>query len=464
MTSRSLAPLDNASTAGASTQGKPLPSAPRLVGGLALLVGLGTVLLMLPISAKGEALAFNEALFTATSALSVTGLSIISPVNDLSLFGQIILLLLIQMGGVGFMVVTVVILRLIGRRISLADRLSLSDSLGLLVPGAILTLTKRILTTVLAVEGVGALLLYLDWRGDPRLSEAQALFYAIFHAVSAFCNAGFDLFTGMEGYPEGIPKDNFSLTVLGMLIFFGGLGIPVLTNLLIFYRERRLTLHTRITLTVVGFLIVLGTIGLLIGESRTAGTLSGESFPRQLLIAAFQSVSARTAGFASIADFEALTPASQLLLISLMFIGCPPASMGGGITTGTFAVLTISLWSYVRGLPTAQFSRRSLAQGMLRKALAVLTVAVFVVFLATWLLLMTHTTTLDRALFEVVSAFATCGLSLGFTDELNLFGQWVIIFVMFWGRLGALTIILAFAQPQGQPQPLTYPEEQILIG
>lgn len=466
---RTLIPRDDIIGAPAkplSPRRRPVPPALRLVLGLAGLVLIGTLILMLPISAVGRPLTWNEALFTATSALSVTGLSIIVPVNALSLFGQIVLLMLIQIGGVGFMVVTVVILRLLGRKISLLDRLTLSDSLGLLVPGAILKLTRRVLVTVLTIEGIGALLLFLHWRSDPRLSVEQAALYAIFHAVSAFCNAGFDLFWGTPGFPDGIPRDNLSLILLGGLIFVGGLGIPVLADLLTYYRAHRLSLHTKITLIVVGFLVLSGTVGFFIAESRAGvGTLRDEPPGRILLISLFQSISARTAGFAGIADFAAMTPPSQLLMITLMFIGCPPASMGGGITTGTFAVLTISLWGFARGLPTPQFGGRSLAVGTVRRAAAVLTISLFVVLLATWLILITHREVdLDTAVFEVVSAFATCGLTLNFTAQLNLFGQLVIVLVMFWGRLGALTIVIALAQQPGRPQPLSYPEEQILIG
>jgi trk system potassium uptake protein TrkH len=178
----------------------------------------------------------------------------------------------------------------------------------------------------------------------------------------------------------------------------------------------------------------------------------------------FQSVSARTAGFAGIVSFEELTPASELLLIVLMFIGCAPASMGGGITTGTFAVLMLALWGYARGLPNAQIGGRTIAVGMVRKAAAVLTISLFLVLLSTWLILLTHpTASFDAAFFEVISAFATCGLTLAFTGELNLFGQLVIMLMMFWGRLGALTIIVALAKQQ-RHQPVVYPEEQILIG
>lgn len=443
---------------------QPLPPAARIIFGLAVLVTIGTLGLMLPISGAAEPLSWNEALFTATSALTVTGLATITPVLDLSLFGKILLLLLIQIGGVGFMVIAVVFLRLLGRRITLVDRMALSDSLGLLSRAAIVKLTTRVLVTVVLIEATGAALLYFHWRGDGRLTEGQAVLFAIFHAVSAFCNAGFDLFSGTPGYPDGIPRDNFSLIVLGGLIFTGGLGIPVIAELLAYARERRFSLHTRITLNVVAFLVVAGTVGFFFAEGRASGTLTDEHPLRRLLICLFQSVSARTAGFAGIAQFAELTPASQLLMITLMFIGCAPASMGGGITTGTFAVLTISLWSFAQGRRDATIGGRTLAVGSMRKAAAVLTVSLFVVLLATWLLLMTHDISLDQAAFEVVSAFATCGLTLGVTSQLNLFGQLLICFVMFWGRLGALTIIVAIAREQGRAQPVQYPEEQILIG
>jgi trk system potassium uptake protein len=445
-------------------QRRPLPPALRIVQGLVILVLSGTFVLMLPFEGIMRPLRWNEALFTATSALTVTGLATITPGSDLSIFGQLALLLLIQIGGVGFMVIAVVALRLLGRRITLTERLALSDSLGLLAPAAIVKLTSRVLLTVLLIEGLGALALYLHWRGDPRLSEGQAFFYAIFHAVSAFCNAGFDLFLGTPGFPDGIPRDNLSLSILGGLIFLGGLGIPVLGDFFVYWRTRRFSLHTRITMRVVVFLLLFGAVNIWLAESRPGATLTDEPFLRQVLISLFQSISARTAGFAGIAEFSAISSATQLVLIILMFIGCAPASMGGGITTGTFAALTISLWSYARGYSQAQFGKRTLAVGTMRKAAAVLTISLFVVLLAIWLLLMTHDVSLDLATFEVVSAFATCGLSLGLTTELNLFGQLLICLMMFWGRLGALTIIVAIARQTGNPDIVQYPEEQILIG
>lgn len=439
-----------------------LSPALRIVGGLGLLLLLGTVVLMLPIMGTRRSLTFLDAMFTAASALSVTGLSVIIPGQDLTFVGQIVLLCLIQGGGVGFMVIAVVVFRLLGRRIALMDRIALCDSLGLISPGAVVQLTRRVLITVVTIEGLGATLLWLNWRG--QLGNRDAIFFAIFHSISAFCNAGFDLFGAFpEQYPMGVPNDNYSLLIMGTLIFLGGLGIPVLANLIAWPKERQLSLHTRITLVVVVTLICIGGFGMFLIEGRPGRVLEGEPWYRQLLLGFFQSVSARTAGFAGIQPFGKITPASQLLLMVLMFIGAAPASMGGGITTGTFAVMILSIWSYARGLPSVQVGNRSISGLMVRKAAAILTISLFLVLLASWLLLITHNTPLNVAMFEVVSAFATCGLTLDFTFHLNSFGRLIIIVIMFWGRLGALTIVVAIAQ-QVPRQLVGYPEEQILIG
>lgn len=437
-----------------------LPTAVRLVVGLVIFIALGTVLLLLPGMAT-RPLTVMEALFTATSALTVTGLSTIVAVQDLTRLGQVTLLVLIQLGGVGFMVAVVVTLQLLGRRIIIDDRLALKDALGIAEPGAVLRLLSRMLIILFAIEALGALLLWFNWRFI--LPPGEALFYAIFHAISAFCNAGFDLFTGDPRFPNGLPTDTPTLTVIGSLILLGALGFPVIVDLVrLRRRNHRLSLHTRITTTVVAVLVLAGAVGLFIVETRPEGRLHAEPLPRQIVLSTFQSVSTRTAGFGAIAGFEQLHPASTLLLNALMFVGSGPASMGGGITTGTFAVLFLALYGYARGHGTAVIAGRQIAPLTVRRAAAVLTISITVVLVATWLILITHATTLDRAVFEVISAFATCGLTLAFTAELNPFGQLIIIFVMFWGRLGALTIVLALA-PRRIPR-LAYPEETILIG
>ncbi|MBE0670538.1 MAG: potassium transporter [Anaerolineales bacterium] len=438
-----------------------IPPAARLAIGLLGLVAVGTGLLHLPGVSSGRLLSWSEALFTAVSALSVTGLSLIQPGRDLTLFGQLILMFLIQAGGVGFMVMAVVLFRLVGRRIMYLDRIALRDSLGLIDMRAILRFTRRLLWMVGVIELIGAWFLWLNWRG--MLGDGRAAFYALFHSVAAFCNAGFDLFTGVDGF-SGIPNDGATLTILGGLIFLGSLGMPVLMDLWDYPEARKLSFNTRLTLVVVIGLVLLGTFGLFLSESTVAGTLRDEPFLPRLGLSLFQSVATRTAGYAGINDLETLSPAGQLIKIGLMFVGSAPASMGGGITTGTFIVLALTFWSYIRRRGSARIFSRTIPPDTVRRALAVLTISLFVVFNATWLILLTHPhATLDQVLFEVISAFATCGFTLAFTGQLNLFGQLIIVFVMFWGRLGALTIILALA---GTPRRelVEYPEGQVLIG
>lgn len=435
--------------------------ATRIVLGLAGMVVVGTLLLLLPGMAVNGRLTPLQAFFTATSALTVTGLATFPVGRDLTLAGQITLLLLIQFGGVGYMVAAAVVLRIIGRRVTLMDRLALSNSLGLDTPEAILKILKRSLIGILAIEGSGTLLLWGKWWLSGTVDSDHVFFYALFHAVSAFCNAGFDLFTGLPQYPNGFPTDNFTLIVLGSLIGLGSLGIPVLSEL--FAWRRRFTLHTRLTLVVVAFLTTLGWVGLWLAEA-THGVLVDMPLNEQLVRTWFQSVSARTAGFAGFPNFDQLQPESRLTLITLMFIGSAPASMGGGITTGTFAVLLLALWGYARGTAHAQIGGRRIAVGTVRRAGAVLTVGLFVVITATWLILMAEDITFDQALFEVVSAFATCGLSLNITPQLSAFSQCLIALVMFWGRLGALTIVSAIGQQSKQTPLVQYPEESVLIG
>ncbi|MFN8485730.1 MAG: potassium transporter TrkG [Anaerolineae bacterium] len=438
---------------------RPLPVPVRLILGLLALAALGTLLLMLPGMATGRPLTVGEALFTSVSAVTVTGLSVIAPGRDLTLLGQTVLLLLMQLGGVGFMVSAVIILFLAGRRMGLMERLALRDSLGLLDLDSIRALTRRILIVTLVIELVGAVPLWLHWRAE--LPEGQAAFYALFHAVAAFCNAGFDLFTGLPAYPLGLPNDTITLVILGALIFLGGLGFPVLYELSNRQARQRLSLHARITLTVVVALVIVGAVGLLLGDVR--GVLADEPGWRRVVIAVFQSVSARTAGFMGTPNFDDLSSASQLLIMALMFIGSAPASMGGGITTGTFAVLGIALWSYAQGLPDAQVAGRQLTTVAVRRAAAVLSVSLAIVVVATWLILLTNKAPLNLALFEVVSAFATAGLSLAFTSELNRVGLFIIMVMMFWGRLGAITIVAAIAY-RAHPQLVSYPEEPVLLG
>lgn len=446
-----------------------LSVAAKIVLGLVVLIVAGSLALMLPGMSVERPLTPTEAIFTATSALTVTGLSIITPATQLTFMGKVVLLILIQIGGVGFMFVAVILLQMLGRKILLHDRLALSGSLGLDSPTLIVTIVKRTLVGVLMIEAICAGLLWINWMRF--LPPVTALGYAIFHSISAFCNAGFDLFNGAtntDGVPfAGIPRDNFSLTVMGALILIGGLGIPVTSEMLTIRNRKRYSINTKVTLLVVCGLTLFGWVGLFLSEAyMTSGVLAQEPLGSQLMQTLFQSISNRTAGFAGFADFHLLSPAGGLLIMAMMFVGCAPASMGGGITTGTFSVLMITLISYVRGQPAPRLFNRTISSEIVQRAGAILTISLVLLSASTWLILVTNRTLgFEAVFFEVVSAFATCGLSLGITSDLNGFGKIIIMILMFWGRLGPLTAVIALAQNQRKSKNLVrYPEEQILIG
>lgn len=433
-----------------------------LIVGLGALVVIGTILLWLPISGSNGQLALNEAFFTSVSAVATTGLTIISPGRDLSRFGQIVVLLLMQLGGIGFMVTAITVFRLVGKRVTFAERLTLRDSLGLISSGQILNLSSLILIAVLAIESIGALVLWLTWTSVYGLREAA--FYALFHSVSAFTNASFDLFSGAPTAAAGFPTDAFTLLTLSALIFLGGIGIPVVADLVRYRQRRRFSLHTRITLITAAILISVGTVLFFLAEYKFRGVFSEESMPHLLLLSFFHSVASRTAGFTVSASFSQLDPANGFLLMILMFIGASPASMGGGISTSALAVLVLAMWNFARGRNEIVAGRRTIPLELLYKAAAIVTAAAVAIAVVTWLLLYTQQdVTLIAALVEAVSAFATCGFSLGLTPRLNLFGQLLIAGLMFFGRIGTLTIIIALGRPT-VPAPITYPEERILIG
>jgi trk system potassium uptake protein TrkH len=427
-----------------------------------MLITIGTLLLLIP-GAATRKLSFMEALFTATSASAVTGLSLFPISTDLTIWGKLVVLILVQVGGVGFIVSVALFFRLIGHQISLGDRLAVTSSLGLDRPEDITKIMIRAIGLMLVLEGLGAVLLFLHWRLAGIVPAGKSIFYAIFHAVTAYCNAGFDLFYGLPEYPNGIPTDNLSMLILGGLIILGGLGIPLYMDL-IFRRRRPFSLHTRITISITLILIFTGWIGLLISEYRQPGVLSSMSLGHRSILAWFQSVSARTAGFAGLPGFSELNFPSILLLIVLMFIGTAPASTGGGITTGTFVVLWLAIISYARGLDKIQVGRHSLPSSLIMRALVVFVISFMLVVVATWLILLTNPFNLEQVLFEVVSAYSTTGLSLGITSGLNTIGQIVIMITMVAGRLGAITIMISLLGRDRRKKLVEYPEESILIG
>lgn len=428
-----------------------------LVVGFALLIAVGTVLLRLPISGATRPLTWSEAFFTSTSAVTVTGLNVITPSQDLSRIGEIVVLLLMEIGGVGFVAFSVLLFSLIGRRLGIAERLLLRQSLGVLRTVGIAELTVVVLASTALIQGIGAFLLWLRWW--PAIGAEEAAYQALFHSVSAFCNAGFDLFSGTGTVLFGFGRDPYTLGVLMMLILIGSLGILVVTDIVAFPKGRRLMVHTKLTLMIYFSLIVIG-FPIMVADAALVHVT--ETRGDRMLVALFNIVSARTAGL-TIMPLETLNEANKLLLMVWMFIGGAPASMAGGVTSTTVAVLLFEVASTVRGTPQTVAFERTLPLETINKAVAIMTVSTLLCFVVTLLLVIEKSGASFRMGFEVVSAFSNTGYSLGATTELDLFGRILIAFTMFWGRLGPLTLVVLLAQRE-RPSLVLYPSEQIVIG
>lgn len=431
-----------------------------LVIGFALIIAIGTLILRLPVAGAQRQLTWEEALFTSASATTVTGLGVITPALDLSLFGQITVLLLMEIGGVGFVTFSVVLFALIGRRLGIAERVLLTQSLGVMQPVNIRSLTLRVFVWTLGIQLLGALLLWLRWRS--ALGDLRAAYLALFHSVSAFANAGFDLYAGTGEIFFGFGHDPFTLGVLMALIIVGGLGILVVVDLVTYPWDRRLMVYTKLTLAVMGVLTLLGLVTVLADEVFGGTALAGLTRGEHVLVSLFSVISARTAGL-TIIPMENLSNASVLVIMVSMFIGGAPASMAGGVTTSTIAVITVAVISTVRGNPQAVAFGRMLPLETIAKAMAIMTVSTLLCFVVTLLLLASEHGRLFPVAFEVVSAFSNTGYSLGITSELNTFGRLMIVFTMFWGRLGPLTLVVLLAQRQ-RVTFARYPAEQIVIG
>lgn len=434
-----------------------------LVLGFGTIILVGSLLLTLPIATETPGhLTWPEALFTATSATTVTGLIVVGTEPTFSVFGEIVILLLIQIGGVGFITLSVLLFRLIGRRVTIYERILLSQTLGIGGSRGVVQLTLTVLFITVAIEFVGALLMFIRWAG--MMPWPQAAYYSIFHAVSAFCNAGFDLFHGLEDpILLASRRDPVIILVMSALITIGTLGITVIYDLIVWPREKHLSLHTRLVLPFTLFLVIAGTIVVIVDETFVSGhALSVLSTGERWLVAFFTVVSSRTAGltFISLAD---LGQASQFILLIWMFIGGAPASMGGGVGISTVAVVLVTLYSTVRGYTDSRVFERTLPTETVLKAVAILTVSTMLVISVTLSLMLLGDGDFFAVAFEVISAFSNTGYSLGITEDFGLVGRLLLAFTMFWGRLGPLTLVVALAQRRRQTL-IRYPEEKIIIG
>ena len=439
-----------------------------------MLILTGTFLLMLPVSSTRQAIGFVDALFTATSASCVTGLIVLDTGTAYTLFGQIVILLLIQTGGLGIMTFSTVVVLLAGKRLSLVGQVAIQDTFTQGKGMRSIDIVRDVFMMTFIIEGLGVALLF--WGFLPGNSTVRALYLAVFHSVSAFCNAGFAIFS--DNLIE-FQRNWLVNLVISLLIIFGGMGFLVFSELKRHYfeaKERhlyrgiwpRLSLQTRLVLSTTVVLIVLGTVIILVMEWDN--TIASLPMPLKILAAFFQSVTTRTAGFNTI-PIQYMSNVSLFAIIILMFIGGSPGSCAGGIKTTTFSTLVLRGLASFKGREKPQVFHRTIPTNSVWKAISVSMVSIFLVVIGTMILSITELGDTSHfqsrgsfieLLFEVVSAFGTVGLSAGVTGKLTVIGKLVITVIMFMGRLGPL--VVAVAMSRQSTLSYYYAEENIMVG
>ncbi|MFB6364839.1 TrkH family potassium uptake protein [Paenibacillus elgii] len=435
-----------------------------LVIGFAAIILLGATLLSLPISsASGQPTLFLDALFTATSATCVTGLVVVDTGSHYSMFGQIVIISLIQVGGLGFMTMATLFAFVLRKRISLKERLILQEAMNQGSMEGIVRLIRRVLVYSLTIEFVAAVIFSIRWSFD--LGIAKGIYFGIFHAISFFNNAGFDLFGSVVAPFTSLTTyaDDWIVNIVSMsLIVLGGIGFVVMSDIVDYKKHKRLSLHSKVVLSASGLLIVVGAVVIFIFEFTNQKTLGSLNWSGKILASFFQSVSPRTAGANSV-DIGAMRQASQFFIIILMFIGASPGSTGGGIKTTTFTTLIGAMIAMIRGKEDIVLFHYRLGKDRILKAITLTMIALFLVIFVTMLLTMTENQSFLKLLFEVTSAFGTVGLTMGVTPELSYFGKVLISLTMFAGRLGPLTLAYALG-PKAEKELYRYPEGKITIG
>ncbi len=431
------------------------------------LILVGALLLSLPAAAaEGRAVSVVDAFFTATSAVCVTGLVTLDTATHFSLFGQVVILLLLQAGGLGYMTITTVFAAALGRAITLQERLTLQEALNVQGLEGLVKFAATVFKLTLVFELTGAALLAWAWWAE--LGPSRAMWFGLFHAVSAFNNAGFALFS--DSLMRSATNVPVSL-VVAALFTCGGLGFFVLSELIrLRRRDVRLSLHTRMVLVVSAALLALGTAAVLGLEWDNPRTLGGLAPGERVLTAFFQSATARTAGFNTL-DIGAMATPTLFVLMALMFIGASPGSTGGGVKTTTFAITMAALWTTVRGNAEPVVFGRRLHADLVAKAFFVSLISFLALNLVAGALLVTEDRALMPTLFETVSAFGTVGLSMGeqgqsvsLVASFSAVGKCLVMAMMFMGRVGPLTLAFAVARRGGVQPKVRYPEGKLLIG
>lgn len=434
-----------------------------LVLGFAAVILIGSMLLNLPIASQdGQSIGFVNALFTSTSAVCVTGLVVVDTLTHWTIFGQIVILFLIQIGGLGFMTMGTLFALILGKKITLKKRLIIQEALNQFNVSGVVRLTKYVLIMTFTIEGIGAALLSI--RFIPTYGLVKGIWYSIFHAISAFCNAGFDLIGNFRSLTPFVNDPLISLVVL-VLIVLGGIGFVVILDVLQKKSFAKLSLHSKLAITVTVILIGIGFISMLVLEFNNPHTMGELPLKGKLLSGMFHSITPRTAGF-NILPTDKLTMASIFFTIVLMFIGGSSAGTAGGVKITTVGVIVITIVSVIKGKTDTEVFGRRIPRSLVDRSLAIIGLATGLVIFVTMILLITEAEqTFIEVFFEAVSAFGTVGLSLGITPSLSTIGKLIIALTMFFGRVGPLTIFLALAQQKKAIRGvIRYPEEKVIVG
>lgn len=430
--------------------------------GFLLIIMVGTVLLMLPIASRdGGSTGFLNAFFTATSSTCVTGLVVVDTYTNWSLFGQAVILLLIQIGGLGFITISVFFAIFLKRRIGLKERNLIQESMNTLQIGGTVRLVRKIVRYALIFEGIGALLLMI--RFIPQFGVAEGIWYGIFHSISAFCNAGFDLMGKMEPYSSlTLYADDVLVNLVVMaLIVLGGIGFIVWDDISIHkWKIKEYMLHTKIVLAMSFALILLGSICFYLFECQNLTAFDAKG---QVLASVFGAVTPRTAGFNTI-DTGAYTEATRMLTVVLMFIGGSPGSTAGGIKTTTMVVILLYVWSTLRNKSGLNIFGRRLDEDSIKKAATVffinlLLAVIFCLVMAG----VEQTLPLSDIFMEVFSAIGTVGITTGITRDITVVSKYMLIFLMYCGRIGSMSFALSFTEKK-HSAPVKLPVERITIG
>lgn len=436
-----------------------------IVVGFATIILIGAILLNLPISSRdGQSVGFINALFTATSAVCVTGLVVVDTGTHWSVFGQVVIVILIQIGGLGFMTMSTLLALLLGRRITLRERLLIQESLNQFDLEGLVRLTKNIIIATFTIEFIGAI--FYSTVFIPEYGLKKGIAFGIFHAVTAFANAGFDLIGDYRSFTPYVNNPVININTM-LLIIIGGLGFSVWMDIYGAIKTRSLknvALHSKVVIATTIILILIGTVFIFAMELNNPNTLGELPLSGKILAPFFHSVTPRTAGFNTL-DMTALTTPTKFMTIILMFIGGSPGSTAGGIKTATFAILVLTVIAVVRGKEDPEVFGRHLPKYLVYRAMAIVSISLSLVVFVTMVLSITENADFMTLFFETTSAFGTVGLSLNYSPNLSLIGKVIISFTMFAGRVGPLTLILAFAKRASSNKGnLKYPEDRIMVG